>query len=503
MRRRARLLTQVVARLAVRELPGGGRAAQEGQGRTHERVVEIRRALERLGPLYIKMGQILSTRPDLVPPSLAKELENLHDRVPVVPFGSMAGVLAEELGAGWAADFAEFDRGAPLGTASLAQAYRAVLHDGRAVVVKVQRPGIQAVLRDDMRLLRFAARTVGKGAPVFSASMDVDAMLGVVFEAMRSELDFTQEAANMDQARGDAERFPGIEVPHVLHATPRVLIQSMAPGTSIRDADPTAFKDEEKAAIGTQLLAFMYRGYFVSGTFHADPHPGNVFVCPGGPTTVIDWGMVGRVDRRMRTSLVQVLLGLARNDGQTVARAWGDMGRPTPWADFPGFEQDMAVMVPRIAAASLERLNFGSSLGAVLAHSTQRGIQTSPMIALLGKSFANIEGSVRYLAPQLSVTDVFTEQMRTIVFAYAREAVSEEQLVQSFMELFTASQTAVGDLRSIVHSLATGSMTVQTNAVQRKLSLVENRMDARLRHGVRTLIAAVAVGWWAAHRRTP
>ncbi|MEU1144502.1 ABC1 kinase family protein [Streptomyces sp. NPDC005863] len=500
-RARAQLLFKVMAQLAARELPQRRGTPASGCGepvdRAHRRAVDLRTSLERLGPLYIKIGQILSTRQDLVPQTLASELESLHDQAAVLPFSAMKPVLEAELGPGWAGRFRNFDMAQPLGAASLAQAYSARLTTGEQVVVKVQRPGVREIVSDDMRMIKKAVRFGAKRAPYFNMTIDLEAMLGVVFDAMRPECDFTLEAANMDTARRSVAGFDNLCVPEVLHATPRVLVQSMAPGTSIRDADPSAFKDDEREAIGTTLLTFMYHGYFTDRRFHADPHPGNIFVCPSGPTTLIDWGMVGHIDRRLSMSVVLILLGLARNDGPAVTSGWLEMGRPTQWADVSGFGQDMAALVPKIHAAPLEHLNFGASLGNVLKCSTKRGIQTSPMISILAKSFANIEGSVRYLAPQLSVTDVFVENMREVLFAYARETVSEEQLATHLMQLIASSAALPGELRTITRSLAQGDLTIQAAPVQAgKTSLVENRIDHRIQYLGRRLLAAGALGGW-------
>ncbi|MDJ1130485.1 ABC1 kinase family protein [Streptomyces iconiensis] len=500
---RARLLCKVLAQTTAQELPACRPARPRGEADpppAQRRAVEIRKALEQLGPLYIKVGQILSTRQDLIPQTLAAELEGLHDQVTVQPFTEMEAVLEGDLGSAWAGRFRDFNMRAPLGAASLAQAYEAVLTTGERVVVKIQRPGVNEIISHDMRLLKMAARFGARRAPLFNMTIDVEAMLGVVFDAMRPECDFTLEAANMDFARRSAARFDNLSVPEVLHATPRVLIQSMAPGTSIRDADPSAFKPEEREAIGTNLLAFMYHEYFTDRRFHADPHPGNVFVCPGGPTTLIDWGMVGHIDRRVSMSVVLILLGLARNDGSAVAGGWLEMGRPTPWADVSGFGQDMASLVPKIHASSLETLNFGASLGNVLQCSTKRGIQTNPMISVLAKSFSNIEGSARYLAPELSVTDIFTQNMRGILFAYAKEAVSEEQIATQLMQVIAASGSVPGELRGIARALSQGDLRIQVGEGQGRTSLVEIRKDARTRHVARTLLAAGALAWWTNSR---
>ncbi|MBB6440045.1 ABC1 kinase family protein [Streptomyces candidus] len=502
---RARLLARVARNLLTREVTAATgawhhRATEDStHARAQRRAVAVREAFEQLGPFYIKIGQILSTREDIVPAPIAKELENLHDRASLMPFTHMEPVLEAALGRGWRRMFQSFDTHRPLGTASLAQVYAARLDNGQPVAVKVQRPHIRHVVEEDMKMLQRAARHFAARAPVFNATIDTKAMLGVILDAMRPELDFVLEAGNMDRARVSARSFPLLNVPDVLDATPTVLIQGLAPGTSIRDADPTAFKLEERIAIGRDILAYMYQGYFTDMTFHADPHPGNIFVSPGEPATLIDWGMVGHIDRRLSMSLMLILLSLSRNDGTALAKAWIDMGKLTPWADVSAFAQDMTTLVPKITTASLEELNFGTTLAQVLTHSTRRGIQTSPMVSILGKSFANTDGSVRYLAPELSVTGIFQEQMRTILFDYARDALSETQAARTAMELLIAAQSAPGELRGLLRDLANQELTVQVASVaKQRFSPTEDRIDTRLKKVLRTGAALTALALWRA-----
>lgn len=369
--------------------------------------------------------------------------------------------MTQELGPRWRRQFRDIDTGTPLGTASLAQVYRAALADGRPVAVKIQRPGVRETVDGDMKLMRTLSRFAARRAPRFNEVIDVEAMLAVVFDAMRPELDFVMEARNMADAARAAAGFEHIAVPAVISATPRVLVQSLAPGTSVREADRDAFSVEDRVAIGRDLLAFMYRGYFVDRVFHADPHPGNVFVHPGEKATVIGWGMVGRIDRPTSTGILLLLLNLAMNDGPGTARAWIDMGSTTPWANTAAFAGDMAALVPQIATASLEELNFGVTLTALLQHSTRRGIRTSPMVSILGKSFANIEGPIRHLCPELSLIDVFSDELIGIVTDLVKEAFSPEQAVRTALEVISAGAVAPQQLRGVTRDLSNRDLSLR------------------------------------------
>ncbi|WP_308114540.1 AarF/ABC1/UbiB kinase family protein [Streptomyces sp. ISL-12] len=278
---RGRVLMRVLAHLVRQEAMPVGRA-EEGAVR---RARNVRRALESLGPFYVKVGQMLATRPDIVTPQMIDEFEKLQDGASPAPFGDFEPVLRRELGPGWARRFRDFDTERPLGTASLAQVYRAELPGGRPVAVKIQRPGVRETVEADMKLMGSLSRFASRRTWRFNEVIDVEAMLNVVFDAMRPELDFVMEARNMTEAAKAAEDFDYVAVPEVVEATGRVLVQGLAPGTPIREADKDRFDAEERRAIGQDLLAFMYRGYFVDRIFHADPHPGNIFVEPGHPAT--------------------------------------------------------------------------------------------------------------------------------------------------------------------------------------------------------------------------
>ncbi|MGI5341102.1 ABC1 kinase family protein [Streptomyces sp. CA-181903] len=505
---RCRLLLSVLTDLAVEEVRSGGARLRPGGvpegvpegAASRERAVRLRSALERLGPLYVKLGQVLSTRQDLVPEAVAAELESLHDRTTPLPFACLEPVLEEELGPGWRERFSDLDTRRPLGAASVAQTHAARLRDGRPVVVKVQRPGVRAVMSTDMRLLSTAVRLLARRTPLLNATVDFSAMLHVVFDAMRHELDFTLEAANMDAARRAVAPYGLLRVPETVLVTPRVLVQTRAPGVSIRDADAGSLAPEVRGEIGGQLLTFMCQQYLLDRAFHADPHPGNVFVAPDGVTTLIDWGMVGRIDRHLSLALAMTLLGLAANDAQIVARNWPEMGRPMPWADLAGFHQDMTILVPALHNVPLERLRFGASLASLLKYSTARGIQTNPMIGLLSKSFSNIEGSVRLVAPRLSVTEVLVRSVPRVVRAFTREALSEQHLGYQALQALALGENLLRDLRTVTRSLAGGELTVQIMPVQRRFSLAEHHDALRHRRLTRAALAASALWWWRRRR---
>ncbi|MBP2191565.1 ABC1 kinase family protein [Nocardia goodfellowii] len=436
--------------------------------RAQLRARTLRQALEGLGPFYIKIGQILSTRPDLVSAATTIELAKLHDQVAAAPFAQFETILDQELRSPWRGYFRDIDIEQPLGSASLAQVYRVTLPNGSPAVVKIQRPGIRPVVLNDMKTLRRVAKLAGRCAPRFNAVVDLDAMLHVVFDAMEAELDFTLEAQNMDNGRRAARGFKHLSVPRVVEASPRMMVQTLAPGMSIADVDRGAFSKKERKNIGRDLLTFMYKSYFVDNVFHADPHPGNIFVHPGEKASLIDWGMVGRIDRHIALMLVFILISVAQNDARATARAWIEMGHATPWADTHGFYSDLSILVPKISTATLEELNFGVTLSTLLANSTHRGIFTQPHISLLGKSFANVEGSVRYLAPELSMVEVFEDALTDIVIDLLTGFFSDKQSARMALDLMLGSEVALEHMRKFMTDLTERDFTVRVGFLNSK-----------------------------------
>ncbi|MGH2652608.1 MAG: AarF/UbiB family protein, partial [Actinomycetota bacterium] len=341
-----------------------------------------------------------------------------------------------------------------------------------------------------MNMLASVVRRLAKRMPDFNDVMDLNAMLDVVFSSMRPELDFTVEAENMDDFRDRIEDFDTLNIPDVLYATPRVLVQSLAPGRSIRDVNKDDFSEELREAIGRDLLCFQFWGFFVDRKFHADPHPGNVFISPEGEANLIDWGMVGRIDLNLSISLAVVLLSMGLNDGTTLARTWIEMGRATRRADIAGFVNDMARFVPGIAGQSLERFNFGVQLTNILKFSSNRGIATSPMVAILGKSFANVEGSIRYLAPGLSITDVFEDEFKMISQQLIREMLGQDAMARSAAQAFLMGFTGPGQVRSIMADMANRDTTLRMGEDMSVRSRHEDRADARARQWRRAAVAA-------------
>jgi ubiquinone biosynthesis protein len=303
--RRYVTVSRIAARHGLSAYLSGRRPAQPD---TRPLARNVRQALEEAGGMFVKLGQVLSTRADLLPPDVIAELSGLQDHVPPALPGTVEAMLAEELGAP-AAYFKSFDP-QPIAAASIAQAHRAQLATGEQVVVKVQRPGVGALVEGDLDILLRLARTLHARAS-WARELGVLDMAEGFAMALREELDFSVEARNIAAVAADGSE--EIRIPAVYSATTRVLVLEWLDGVNVRDAGGRLVGCD-RLALARALLTTMLRQVMVDGTFHADPHPGNVLVLRDGKLALIDFGSVGRLDPLQQAALGRLLLAVAHRN---------------------------------------------------------------------------------------------------------------------------------------------------------------------------------------------
>ncbi|MGH9040681.1 MAG: ABC1 kinase family protein [Acidimicrobiia bacterium] len=453
----------------------------------------IKDALERLGPLYIKVGQILSTRPDLVSPEVIDELSVFHEHVLVRPFSEFEPVLEANLGCHWRSRFRHIDTDHPLGAGSMAQVYRAVQRSGREVVIKVQRPGVAAEVALDMDILARAVGMVARAAPGLAELFQPEAMLETVFTVMRPEIDFMVEADNIDHLREILDGYNHIGVPEVIKATREVLVMTMAPGTSILEADMAAFGRPQRRDMARDLVAMIYKGLMVDGVFHADPHPGNIFVSPDRPATLIDFGMVGRIDQRLSLGFTRFMLAMGSNDGEAAGRAALELSTPTARANVPAFLSDMQRWVPSVVGSSLGELNFGRTFNDFLLLLTRRGIAVNPSVAIIGKVLSNLDGSVRLIAAEVKPIEVFESVLGDILRSQLGKANSQPEWLHLANASYSGGRALPEQVRALHHMVTNGQFVLRVHPEDRRLG--DARAVARTRALCRTLLACGALVW--------
>jgi ubiquinone biosynthesis protein len=440
----------------------------------------FRKRLVELGPAYVKLGQVLSTRPDLLPEPYIRELEKLQDDVGPIPLEEVEEIIEQELGARISKLF-EFFVPEPLGTASLGQVHAARMRGGREVVVKVQRPHIRASLADDLAFFHELAEFMAAHSSVGSR-IDVLGVIQEMERAISEELDYRTEARNAATFRKALAEFPRIIVPKVIgaYSTERVLTTERIHGIKVDKVSPLTRLEYDFTPVAEELTRAYLKGITIEGFFHADPHPGNVFVVlpgtknpltpsevvsderradPRAATTplaqievealaaaapmpddvdvriaLIDFGMTARLSASMREAATRLLMALGDNRGDDVAATLIEQGQPTDEFDRAGYTRAIGTLIARNVDLTAAEVQAGKVLFEVIDLSFQHGLRLPAEMTLLAKALFNLDGVTRVLDPQYTPITTIQEYSNEIAMSRAKRDMSPRRLYQIVME---------------------------------------------------------------------
>lgn len=395
----------VVERSGLASLVEGG-LGKLGLDVEHEHLptaVRLRRLLEDLGTTFVKLGQILSTRPDLVPAEVAAELRKLQSDAPKVPFAELEARLEEAFPQGWREVFAAIEP-EPLAAASIAQVHRARLADGSAVVVKILRPGVEELVRDDISVLRDLARLLAAGGG--ELGFDPVHVAEEVARQVLRELDLELEGRSTERLRRDFSDDPGVLFPRVYpQATTRtVLTMEEARGVQLSRAGPADLSADDRRRACANGTRAVFRMCLEHGFFHADPHPGNLFVQPGGAVCFIDCGMTGHIDARTRLQLGKLVRYVLDADLDGTLRTVVDLAGGDPVLEFDrAFRSDVWEMITRFESRSLEELDIGALLESFFEVLRRHHIRCPADLVYLIKALSTIESVAEEVDPAFDV----------------------------------------------------------------------------------------------------
>jgi len=367
------------------------------------RAVRLRLALEALGPIFVKFGQMLSTRRDLIPTDIADELARLQDQVPPFPWADVAATLARVYGRPVDTVFASFER-EPVASASVAQVHLATLHDGTEVAVKVLRPGIERVIANDLALLHVGA-TLIELLWADGRRLRPHEVVAEFARHLEDELDLMREASNASQLRRNFERSPLLLVPEVYwdYCSSEVMVMQRMRGTPVSQVAALRAQGVDIPKLARAGVEIFFTQVFRDGFFHADMHPGNIFVTPGGQYIALDFGIMGTLNETDKNYLAQNFLAFFRRDYRRVAEAHVESGWVPRDTRVDEFEAAIRAVCEPIFDKPLKEISFGKLLLRLFQISRRFNMEVQPQLVMLQKTLLNIEGLGRDLDPDLDL----------------------------------------------------------------------------------------------------
>src|SRR5512134_330047 len=447
--------------------------------------------VERLGPTYIKLGQLLSTRPDIIPAAYAQALARLQDRCESLPFTEIEAVLAEELGL-VASRALRVDR-EPLATASMSQVHRASLEDGREIVLKVQRPGLRERVLADLEALEDVAGWLRERTD-FCTRYGIDLLFEEFRKSLVRELDFRQEAMHLLTISANLREIPQIVLPQPIigYTTARVLAMEFIPGTKVTELT----RLERREAGGEQLVDALFRAYLKQilrdGLFHADPHPGNLFLV-GERIALIDLGMVARLAPGTQERLLQMLLAVSDNQADEAAKALIAMGEARADADIPGFHRAVADLLAQHHEMSFHPPQVGRAVLMLLKAAGDNRIRLPVELAMIGKTLLNLDQIAQMLAPHFDPNAAIRRHAADITQRQISRDLSLSSLFSTAVELKNFVQYLPGRVNRILDRVADNELEVRVDAID-ETRLMEGMQKVANRITLGLVLAALIVG---------
>jgi predicted unusual protein kinase regulating ubiquinone biosynthesis (AarF/ABC1/UbiB family) len=421
--------------------------------------------LEALGPTFIKLGQVLSTRADLLAQPYVDALERLQDDVEPFGFDQVAAIVSEELGVRVSKAFATFDE-TPLAAASLGQVHRAVLRSGRLVAVKVQRPKIRERVLEDLDALDEVAVLLDRFTPV-SRSLDVPRVLDEFRRTLLRELDYRHEARSMKAIHATLQDIPRLMVPLAIddYTTARVLTMEYVEGTKITKVSPLEWIEVDGCALADDLFRAYLQQILIDGLFHADPHPGNVLLTADRRLALVDLGMVGRVTGRLQDQLFRLLLAIADARSDDAARVLAAMGEKLEDFDPLHMQQMVGDLVGQSQEDTAESLNIGRVMLDLTRAGGRFGLRMPPELALLGKTLLHLHEIGRRLDPEFDVNGAMREHAARIMQRRTLASLAPSRWFASAMEVRELVERVPGHLNRVLESLATNDLRLKVEII--------------------------------------
>jgi len=423
--------------------------------------VRLRLALEELGPNFIKLGQVLSTRPDLIPPEIADEFRKLQSNCPQVDYDSIRKRLEEEFPRNLVARF-QFIDPQPLAAASLAQTHRAILSDGTRVVLKILRPGVEAIVESDLEVMSTLAGFIENHFETIAVSpRDV---VREFSRQIRKELDLEQEGRSTERLNGYFAENPHIQFPKVYwtHSTKRVLAISEAPGVLLASVNPVTVSEDLRTKAVANGADAVFQMCLEFGFFHADPHPGNIFVAPDGNVTFIDCGMTGSIDRRTRTELGELVKSVLQGDLDRAVRSAVHLTDADPALEYDRpFRTDVWELISRYRTDKIGQMDVPGLLDGMFALLRRHKVRCPSDLVYLIKALTTVHGVARQFAPEFQLVTHIRPHMERLISEQYTAVAAKDRLVHTLLNYVELAEDLPNEIRAIAAQIRRRDFSVR------------------------------------------
>lgn len=454
--------------------------------------VRLRYAIQELGPTYVKLGQLISTRPDLISPAYIKELEKLQNDVPPFSFQEVLDICRSE-NIDPDRDFSYISP-EPIAAASIAQVHTAILKNGDKVVLKVQRPGIEKMVHTDLEILGELAKLIEKRT-YWGKLYEVTKIVDELAEAIINEMDFEHEARNADMFFNNFQGDKNVIIPRVYweFTRRRVLTLEYVEGVKISNFAELKNADLDTAKICTHLVDALFKQIYEHGFFHADPHPGNIAVGPGEKIIFYDFGQVGVIDDFLKETCIELLLGMMRYNVDKVTRALIQLGIGNNSVNRTELKHDITRLQQKYYGLPLSQIKMGEALGELVELSSRYRIRIPPELSLMAKMLMTVENMVAQLHPQLSIVDMAEPYGRKVLMKRYSPGKIKEKVQNLALDYASFLESAPRELEDILLLVKEGELKVKMehtnlNRFMMRADIISNRIALAI------ILASIIIG---------
>ncbi len=417
---------------------------------------EVRETLEELGLTFLKFGQVLAMRRDLLPDAYIDELELLHDHLPPMDIKIVRATVKTELGVPMTELFSSFIE-TPLAAATIAQVHEATMHNGRHVAVKVQRPGLEAIITTDIAALTYLVNLGEKLFPNLRA-LDLPVVVKEFAETLNREIDFSHEARSIVLFRTALSDVPDLWIPDVVSEYSRKTVLTMEYSAGERVDLYAKQHPEAMLRLIDTLVKLMLQSIFEEGLFHADPHPGNVFVLPDGRLSLLDFGMTGNLDEPMRESLILLLEAVVKGDAKAATEAYLEMASGNEEVNHASLLADIKTTLYEIHKSGDENVSIGDAFESLLHAGSRNGVHNPGEFFLLTRAFVILESLMNELAPEHNCMESFRQEISRLTTQHFSLEHIKEKTTKLAREMERLINDAPGDTRRILRRIAEGNL---------------------------------------------